>query len=557
MPRIWKRFLLVLLVFTQCLLCACGANPQAAESTAVTEATEVTQPDDSQQWISRPVNTIDDKYRTYYEIFVYSFYDSDADGTGDLNGVAEKLDYIQDLGFTGIWLMPIMPSPTYHKYDTTDYMAIDPEYGTVEDFQNLLNACHERGIRVIIDLAMNHTSSQHPWFLEACAYLQGLPAGAEPDPEECPYVEYYNFRKTSGSGYSQVSGTDWYYECPFWDGMPDLNLENPAVRAEFETIADFWLGMGVDGFRLDAVKEFVSGNIDANIEILTWFNSYVKSLDEDNYLVCECWLDKTTYAKYYASGVDSMFDFDFAQNSGVIAGVLTGARGASAYGKLMESNEALYASYSDSHINAPFYTNHDLGRTAGLYPGEEGEAKTKMGNGMNLMMTGNVFVYYGEELGMKGSGKDENKRLPMYWSKDSGTAGMCQGPAGADSVAMKFDSLAEQSADPNSIYSYVKQAILLRNQNPEIARGAVTFQESYSSDSICVITKAYEGRELLLVFNPTGESVSVSLDGLSVQGLPVSQLQILGELLTGDRSVLTEENLVTMPPFSILVMGAA
>lgn len=553
MAKKTKRFLFLVLALVQCFLCACAAQqPDAAPSPAPTAAAE---PDAAQQWLSRPLNVIDDKYRTYYEVFVYSFYDSNADGIGDLNGVTEKLDYIQELGFNGIWLMPIMPSPTYHKYDATDYMDIDPEYGTLEDFRSLLTACHQRGIRLIIDLAMNHSSSQHPWFLEACDYLRTLPEGGEPDPQVCPYAEYYHFTKSPGSGYSRVSGTDWYYECRFWDGMPDLNLESPAVRQEFEAIARFWLDMGVDGFRLDAVKEFVSGSVDANVEILTWFNGYVKSLNPDAYLVCECWTDKTTYAQYYASGVDSMFDFEFADSSGVIANVLTGSRDAASYGKLMADNEALYASYSDTHINAPFYTNHDLGRTAGYYPGGDGEAKTKMGNAMNLLMTGNVFVYYGEELGMKGSGSDENKRAPMYWSQAPDAEGVCDGPPAMGSFPMKFGSLAEQAEDPTSIYHYVRQAILLRNQNPEIARGAVTFREEYSNDSVCVITKSYAGRELLLIFNPTGESVRISLEGLAVQNQPVSELSVLGQLLTGEEPVSIDGNQIGMPAFSILVMG--
>lgn len=113
------------------------------------------------------LNIIDDNYRNYYEIFVYSFYDSDGDGIGDLNGVIEKLDYVQEMGFNGIWLMPVMPSTTYHKYDVTDYYGIEPEYGTMEDFERLVEECHKRDIRLIIDFVMNHSSSKHPWFLEA------------------------------------------------------------------------------------------------------------------------------------------------------------------------------------------------------------------------------------------------------------------------------------------------------------------------------------------------------------------------------------------------------
>ena len=167
---------------------------------------------------------VDNTNRTYYEVFVYSFYDSDGDGIGDLKGLTEKLDYINDgkastdtdLGCNGLWLMPIMPSTTYHKYDVTDYKDIDPEYGTLEDFQALVDACHERGINVIIDLVMNHSSSKHPWFQEACEYMQSLGEGEEPDATVCPYVDYYNFTKEKKGGYVQIPDTDWYYEAQFW-----------------------------------------------------------------------------------------------------------------------------------------------------------------------------------------------------------------------------------------------------------------------------------------------------------------------------------------------------
>ena len=173
-----------------------------------------------------PLNVIDDKYRTTYEIFVYSFADSNGDGIGDLQGVTDKLDYINDgddatdtdLGCNQIWLMPIMPSPTYHKYDVTDYMNIDPEYGTLEDFDNLVKACHDRGINVIIDLVLNHSSSEHPWFKEAKEYLKNHSdletlyaenGGAIPEIEaECPYVYYYNFTKENQTGYERLNGTE-------------------------------------------------------------------------------------------------------------------------------------------------------------------------------------------------------------------------------------------------------------------------------------------------------------------------------------------------------------
>lgn len=536
-------------------------TPQQSEIDGETAANQQTAV--RPEWYSRPLHVIDDKYRTFYEIFVYSFYDSDNDGIGDLQGVIQKLDYLNDgddatdtdLGINGIWLMPIMQSTTYHKYDTMDYMSIDWQYGKMEDFDVLLAECKKRDINVIIDLAMNHSSSKHQWFLQAVEYLKGLPEGAEPDPAECPYVEYYHFTKEAGSGYAPIAGTDWYYEARFWSEMPDLNLANEAVRKEFEAIADFWLKKGVDGFRLDAVKEFVTGSVEENTEILKWFNDYVKSVNPDAYLVCECWTDGNTYAQYYASGVDSMFDFDFADKSGIIANVVSGKGEAASYGRAQVTRQELYAQYNQDYIAAPFYTNHDLGRSAGYYAGENSPAQTKMAQALNLLMSGNAFIYYGEELGMKGSGIDENKRAPMYWSKDVNATGMCDGPEAMESFAMKFDSLEEQSQDPASIYNYVKDVIRLRNQNPEIARGIVSFHENVSNEQICVISKIYVDREIVLVFNISAEAAEISLEQLTIGDKKVAELGTLGELLTGEEAIQRSETGVLMPAYSVLVLG--
>ena len=213
----------------------------------------------------------EDNYRTWYEIFVYSFCDSDGDGVGDLQGVISKLDYLQELGVNGIWLMPIHPSPTYHKYDVTDYDAIDPQYGTMADFDQLMQACQARDIHVILDLVLNHTSVEHPWFQTAADYLRTLEPGQEPDGNQCPYVDYYFFdQEPKTADYYPVEGTSWQYEGKFWSGMPDLNLDNPALREEIKSIMAFWMGKGVSGFRLDAAKEFFSGQPSRNIQVLLY-----------------------------------------------------------------------------------------------------------------------------------------------------------------------------------------------------------------------------------------------------------------------------------------------
>ncbi|MDD6380318.1 MAG: alpha-amylase family glycosyl hydrolase [Lachnospiraceae bacterium] len=461
-------------------------------------------------------NVVDDKYRTTYEIFVGSFYDSDGDGTGDLNGVTEKIGYIRDMGFNEIWLMPICPSPTYHKYDVTDYTAIDPAYGTMDDFEKLVKTCHDNGIRLITDLVLNHTSTAHPWFKEAAQYLNGLGKNDKPSAKDCPYVNYYNFSREAKEGYAQLAGSDWYYEARFWEGMPDLNLDNEAVKDEIKKITDFWLNKGVDGFRLDAVTSYYTGNDDKNIAFLKWLNDEVKTKDPDAYMVGECWTDYTTYARYYKSGIDSFFDFSFANDSGAIASTVRSASGAKGFGEMMVTVQDEIRANNKDGIEAPFYTNHDMARSAGYYPGDDG-SKVKLATGMNLMMSGNAFVYYGEELGMKGSGKDENKRAPMYWSSDSSAKGMTRGPDDMDSFEMKFDSEDKQAKDDTSILNYVKQAVKLRNTFPVIARGTVSVIDGASDDNVLAIEKKMDDNSydpVVIVYNVTDKTQTVKQSAL-------------------------------------------
>ncbi|MCI8942962.1 MAG: alpha-amylase [Oscillospiraceae bacterium] len=502
---------------------------------------------------------IDDNYRSCYEVFVYSFYDSNGDGIGDLKGLTERLDYINDgdpstdtdLGCTGIWLMPIMPSPSYHKYDVTDYMDIDPQYGTMEDFKAFLEAAHQRGIDVIIDFVMNHTSSDHPWFQKASGYLRGLEAGAEPDLAACPYVDYYNFSLEPST--CKLEGTEWYYEAPFWSGMPDLNLKSEAVRAELEEIVDFWLELGVDGFRLDAAKEFVSGATEANIEILTWFNDMVKAKKSDAFIVAEVWTDLSTYSQYYASGV-SCFNFSFGNSDGVIPNTVKhiGNANASSYGKaIMKLQDALSA-YDPDYIDSPFYTNHDMGRAAGHYFNEYSAYQTKMAQALNLLMSGSTFLYYGEELGMKGSGKDENKRAPMYWSDDAGYAGLCSGPADMEDFDMKFPSFEDQKADRDSIFWFVAQTIRLRNAYPAIARGTAVLEEALSNENVCVLRKTWGEEEVLLAFNISEAAQSVDLSGVTVSG---GDPEIGGVLVTSAEEPVLEDGSLSMPMYSVVVLS--
>ena len=539
-----KKFLAMMLAVTLFLTgCGTGDNGQQKEE----KENEI------------PLNIIDDKYRNYYEVFVYSFYDSDGDGIGDLKGLTEKLDYINDgddttdidLGMNGIWLMPIMPSTTYHKYDVTDYYDIDKDYGTMDDFKAFMQECENRDIHVIIDLVINHTSSKHEWFTTATDYLKTLETDEEPDATVCPYVDYYHFTKEpQGSSYYQVSGTQWYYEAPFWSEMPDLNLGNEAVRKEIEDIVSFWMDLGVSGFRLDAAKEYYSGQTEKNIEVLSWFNDYVKSIDEDAYIVAEVWNEFGTFSQYYESGIDSVFNFAFADSSGIITSNLYQGTGQK-YGQSTVTVQEKLSAINPDYIDAPFFTNHDMARAAGYFNGDFAIQQTKMAGAMNLLMSGNAFLYYGEELGMSGSGRDENKRAPMYWSSDESTEGMCDGPSAMETVKHKYGSIEEQMEDENSIYNFYKEIIKIRNQNPEVARGAVTYLNEVTDVNICAVKKEYNGSDIVILMNLAKEEKSVLLDQ-TVYG----EYKIVGavEATEGTEIKMQEDNTIVLPAYSVVVL---
>lgn len=538
--QVCKKCVALSMAFVMAVACGCGNSAKDSKDAEV-QGTDYK--------YTQELHMIDDKVRTYYEVFVYSFYDSDGDGIGDLKGVTEKLDYIQDMGFNGIWLMPIMPSPSYHKYDTTDYCAIDSQYGTMEDFQNLLEECHKRDIRVIIDFMMNHSSNEHTWFQTAYSYLSNLKPGKKPSKKVCPYVDYYHFVKEdeANSTYYQVGSSGWYYEGSFVDTMPDLNLNNKSVRKEMEKAAKFWLDMGVDGFRLDGVK-YYTGMSEKNIEILTWFNDYVKSVNEDAYIVSEVWENYNVAAEYLKSGIDSTFDFSSGQAMGTIVQYVRQSDQSSVgqkFADVMVNIERMTLEANADSTVAEFLTNHDTGRMANILGNE---TKVKVAYAMELLMTGNAFIYYGEEIGLAGSGSDPNFRAPMYWS-DMDDTGITVGPPEMDSFDNIYESVEGQQKDENSILNFVKRCIRLRNENPEIARGTTEKIPEVTDESICAITRTYEGSKLVLLYNlsPQEKTVSVSKDTYGYGGLR-------GYASTDGKEVSLEGDAVTMPPYSVVIL---
>ena len=493
----------------------------------------------------------DDNYRTWYEIFVYSFCDSDGDGIGDLQGVISKLDYLQELGITGIWFMPLHPSQSYHKYDVADYYEIDPQYGTMADFEELIAQCKARNIHVIMDLVINHTGNDNEWFLAAVDYLKSLPAGAEPDPAECKYVEYYSFSREAKAGWHAIEGTEWYYEGMFSPHMPDLRLGNEEVLADITDVMRFWFDKGVDGFRLDAAKEFYSGSISSNVEVLNWIQTTATSLKEDAYLVAEVWENFGTITSYYASDITSIFNFAFGNSNGKVMQVLRGAGNAgtvATYATALEKADTAFAGQNEDYIDAPFLSNHDVGRIAGFCGYDE--YKTKLAGAMNLFMSGSAFIYYGEEIGMVGSGNDPSKRAPMYWNdaRDSGTTNPppeCELPE-----EYPFGSLEAQMNDDSSVYSYYRQAIAIRNAIPALSRGRTTCEAALNVGCVSAYRKTWNEDACIVLMNIDTVSAQVDLSAYADW--------IVAAALSADgNEIFLEGTSLTLPAYGTAVLVPA
>lgn len=578
LKRGFSAVLAGVLVFS---LAACGSPKTSYTENADTAAAKQTASLNAALTVPEEIPT----YDTTYEIFPYSFADSNGDRIGDLQGIISKLDYISDgdpkttddLNMNAIWLTPVCPSTTYHKYDIKDYEDIDPDFGTLDDYKQFVDECHKRNISVIFDMVMNHSSSQHPWFVAAKKYLMDHPGIDFSNADqvaaavaECPYVDYYNFKNKGETGYHNISGTTYFYECRFWDGMPDLNLSSDAVRGEFSKIIKFWTDLGVDGFRMDAATSYYTGNDDGNIEALKWFKAEAEKYNPAVYVVAEVWTGQQGYAKYYQSGIDSCFDFAFSQQDGVIANIVRGTDEAGLFTRAMAAEEKLYrqenaasgTDYSSETgrppvLNAPFYTNHDNNRSAGYYFDDNAASEVKFAGGLNMLMSGNAFLYYGEELGMKGSGKDENKRSPMVWAADADTdSALCKGPADMDSFEQTCDPENVQAKDASSNLAYFRQASFLRTAFPVLSRGetedipAISEANKYTAAFTRTDTDGkYE--TVTVVINTGAEATDVTLSDLGDDSLSLSAV-----LLTGEDEVTVKDGKVTMPAYSVAVFTA-
>tara|TARA_R110000782_G_scaffold19140_3_gene52200 strand:+ start:1477 stop:3135 length:1659 start_codon:yes stop_codon:yes gene_type:complete len=467
----------------------------------------------------------------FYEVFVRSFADSAEgplanDGVGDFPGLTARLDYLNDgdpatstdLGVNALWLMPIAESPSYHGYDVVDYKAVDSEYGTAADFRAFTDACHERGVRVIVDLVLNHSSSQHPWFREAIA-----------DPNS-PKRDWYIWSDTDpgyrGPWNQQVwhpttrdGSGPFYYGC-FYRGMPDLNVSNADLTRELKEIARFWIeDMGVDGFRLDAIKHLIEDgpvqeNTQATIDWLEDFNAYCKSLKPDFFTVGEVWSATDQVARYIPGAVDTAFEFDLAQH--IVDAVNTGDAAPLADGirAVAEAYEAPVAT---------FLTNHDQARVMSQLKGAPDErlGKAKAAATLLLTLPGVPFIYFGEEIGQTGAKPDPNIRTPLQWDATGDGFSSAEPWRATQPDAAKVNVRA-QLGDPSSLLSHYQRLIRVRQRHPALRHGGVTTLRT-SDPRVLAFTRRTEGEHLLVVVNTSPEPIeklSVAFDRLPDRSVP-------------------------------------
>lgn len=473
-----------------------------------------------------------------YEIFVGSFRDSNGDGIGDLRGIIDALDYIEALGVDRIWLTPIHPSISYHKYDVLDYYDIDPQFGTLADFDALIAACDARGIAVTLDLVVNHSSSEHPWFLAACDALR--------QSEDSPYIDWYGF--TKGEGQHVVSGTDWYYEGQFGYHMPDLNLDNPDVRAEIASIIAFWQERGVKGFRLDAVTSYYTGAPTSITEFLSFVTDTAHKSDPDCWVVGEAWTSETDILTYYESGIDSLFNFPCADSTGRLVKGALNANGAAVAAALADWNARLHE-VSPTSQDAPFLTNHDMARARGMLRSKV--ENQKIAAMLYLLLPGRPVMYYGEELGMSGSGIDENKRLPMLWS-GADASQQCNPPAAADQLQRLKEGAAEQDGDAGSLLNCYRQVIALRCLAPELTHGAMTALDAGHKAVACYRVDDATGSVIVMVNTSAAEAVTIDAAALGCMTLLGGYGLLQDSLLQDSDGCVT---MVTLPGISCAVFS--
>ena len=477
--------------------------------------------------------------RVFYEIFVGSFSDSDGDGIGDLRGIINRMDYLNDgdpasgqsLGIEGIWLTPIFASPTYHKYDATDYYKIDATFGSLEDLKELIDICHQRDVKLIIDLPLNHTGTDHRWFRNFFnAHLMHNPNN--------DYYDFYTWLEPdavipAGRHFTKMRNNLGLYESNFSDSMPELNFDNEKVRRAVVDVAAYWLDLGVDGFRFDAAKYIYFGEHDKNTEFWTWYMDELKKINPYVYTVGEVWDGDGITSRYLKAF--NCFHFSTAMAEGIISKTAAQGDVNKFVLTVQKYQDAIHAENPEA-MDIMFLANHDTDRAAGFLSMSNGRAQVAAN--LYLLSPGSPFMYYGEEIGLRGSrggeNTDANRRLAMVW----GDGDTVKDPVGSTYTKQTPYSVKDLESMGSTILQHYRKVIALRKANPEIARGtytALSFPDTKAGGFLCTWNGATVG-----VFHNTTEKTQ-TLDLSLIPDVSFTRLSFVGTGATLEGTLLTLE----------------
>lgn len=492
-----KQFLL--LISAMLALCSCGEKEDSSSTSNVD-----------------PLDSLDNN-RTYYQLLVYSFADSNNDGIGDFKGIVDKLDYLVDLGVEGLWLSPILKCSSYHSYDVDDYYTINPSYevtidGTKYGYDYLLEKCHEKGIKVLMDLVINHCSKKNPLYKDH---------------------------------------KDWFTSSSQWKfGFPEFDYNKAAPTLEAKKIGEYWLKEGFDGYRLDAAMWIFNSGSDRHTKNYAFWQDWCKAMravDENCYIIGEVLDENHDYAYDYAqAGFDSTFDFNTGKT--VIGAVKDNDR---TYATQTSANVKKATKHNKDYILARALSNHDIGRFNQEHPDSSDKAyyvedikQIKLANAVNALTPGNTFIYYGDELGLKGTCpegyQDMNYRTPMPWENERTNSVKYflnfKGNGVTTSECASNKSPEKDMKDANSIYTALKNALSVKNANETLQKGSIKVIDGLDS-KLNGFDVTLGSETIRVVFNGSSNEVNYEMNGTLLYNL----------------SATVESSNVTLPSYGLIV----
>lgn len=558
-----KRHIVLLLIVAVISLCPASAQKKPVDK-------------EGHQWWQHAV---------FYEIYPRSFADGNNDGTGDINGITSKLDYLRWLGVDAIWLTPMFPSPQVDfGYDVSDYENVNPEYGTLADMERLIATGKQKNVRVVLDFVVNHTSDKHPWFIAS--------SSSKTDPKR----DWYIWRDGKGENqppnnwYSTFGGPawkfdsrtgQWYYHY-FYAEQPDLNWRNPAVKNAMFDVTRWWYQRGVAGFRLDAVDTlFEDPNLTNNPVIPGKKNAFGDPVEDrinntklpelhdalkglrtvadqyDAVLIGETWTkDSEELKRYYAEGKELHLPMDL---------MLTSVNKVSAPAFRVQIAQA------ESLGGWPTYvmSNHDIRRVYDRYgDGQHNDQIAKLMASLYLTLRGTPIMYYGEELGMENNdpkriedvqdpigkrgwpeekGRD-GERTPMQWNASANAGFSSKRPWNPVDPSYPQYNVETERKDPNSILNYYQHLLVLRHTNPALLDGKyVALNEN--DPNVLAYVRSYEGHNVMVLLNMSGEGQKIRPD-LASKGIAAKSAKVL---LSSYGSQGNDTNVIALKPFEAYV----